>query len=126
MYVSVVKALALTTLSYIVDETQLDLLRLDSEMLQFFLSKVQGSLAEGTAVNAQCVASEVIRGLSNLAKNDFNKRLMVSQGKYRTSVIIKVHQITSYTACNRLSFRTANSFSQFCVSIILTDQFTRT
>ena len=84
--VSVVKAVALTTLSYIVDETQLDLLRLDFEMLQFFLSKVQGALAEGSPVHAQCMASEMIRGLSNLAKNDFNKRLTVAQGKYCTSV----------------------------------------
>ena len=78
--------MALTTLSYIVDETQLDLLRLDFEMLQFFLSKVQGALAEGKTIYAQCMASEMIRGLSNLAKNDFNKRLTVAQGKYCTSV----------------------------------------
>ena len=55
-------------------------------MLQFFLSKVQGALAEGKTIHAQCMASEMIRGLSNLAKNDFNKRLMVAQGKYCTSV----------------------------------------
>ena len=84
--VSAVKTVALKTLSYIVDENQLDLLRLGFEMLQFFLSKVQGALADGTTVHAQCMASEMIRGLSNLAKNDFNKRLMVAQGKYCTSV----------------------------------------
>ena len=79
--VSAVKAVALLTLSYIADETQLDLLRLDFEMLQFFLNNIQGALDTGTHSREGYATHEVIRGLSLFAKNDFNKILMVAQGR---------------------------------------------
>ena len=75
--VSVVKAVALMTLSYFVDESQLDLVRLDAQMLQFFLDNIQAALHSRKLLHGKWTTSEVIRGLSNLAKNDFNKRLMV-------------------------------------------------
>ena len=80
--VSVVKAVALMTLSYFVDESQLDLLRLDAHMLQFFLDHIQAALRSRKFGHAGWMISEVIRGLSNLAKNDFNKHLIVSQGNH--------------------------------------------
>ena len=79
--VSGVKAVALLTLSYIVDETQLDLLRLDFEMLQFFLNNIQGALAAGTHTHGNYITNGMLRGLSLFAKNDFNKILMVAQGR---------------------------------------------
>ena len=79
--VSGVKAVALLTLSYIVDETQLDLLRLDFEMLQFFLNNIKDALATETHCVAGYATHEVIRGLSLFAKNDFNKILMVAQSR---------------------------------------------
>ena len=80
--VSVVKNVALITLSYFVDESQLDLLRLDAHMLQFFLDHIQAALRSRKFGHAGWMISEVIHGLSNLAKNDFNKHLIVSQGNH--------------------------------------------
>ena len=77
--------MALSLLSDIVDESQLDLLHLDAEMLEFFLNKIQGALAAGKTVHEGCMSSEMLRGLSLLAKNDFNRRLMVAQGNCRIS-----------------------------------------
>ena len=84
--VSAVKTVALKTLSYIVDENQLDLLRLDFVMLQFFLNNIQGALAAGTHTHGNYITNGMLRGLSLFAKNDFNKRLMVAQGNSYTSV----------------------------------------
>ena len=77
--------MALSLLSDIVDESQLDLLHLDAEMLEFFLNKIQGALAAGKPTHDTFVTSELLRALSLLAKNNFNKRLMVAQGECRIS-----------------------------------------
>ena len=71
------------TLAYIVDESQRDLVRLDAEMLRFFLDNIQAALAAQKPYHAKWTTSEVLRGLSFLAKNEFNKNLMVAQGNFR-------------------------------------------
>ena len=80
-----VKSLALRTLSHIVDESQLDLVRLDAEMLQVFLDNVQGALAAGETSHGNSTTSGMLHDLAFLARNDFNKRLMVAQGNCRIS-----------------------------------------
>lgn len=79
--ISVVKSVALMTLAYMVEVSQLDLVRLDTEMLQFFLDNVQGAVKARTPFHRMWVTAEVLGGLAMLANDDFNRKLFIARGK---------------------------------------------
>nr|KAG5703478.1 hypothetical protein BaRGS_020112 [Batillaria attramentaria] len=74
------RAIALMTVSYLVNESQLSLLEMSPGILQYYTDRVQQALAAQKGHNGGWRTEEVLSGLSMLAKNDFNKRLMVAKG----------------------------------------------
>ena len=103
MNVSVVRTVALMTLSYIVDDGQLDLVRLDPAMLQHFLDNVQCALTTEKPFHGRWTTSEILRGFSNLARSDFNRGLMVAQGNWLGGLSLfkdsRLYKVTGWVDC---------------------------
>ena len=76
---------ALLTLAFIVEEDQLNLIRLDPEMLQIFLDYIRGAVVAKKKIQSQFTVDELLAGLCALARNEFNRILMVTQGQCSTN-----------------------------------------
>lgn len=85
-----VRSIAMLTLRYVVENMQVDMMQLDSDILQYYLDILQAHIVkglqadEGQALNME----EILSGLSDFAKNDRNKHLIVAKGATKQLVSV--------------------------------------
>nr|KAG5685572.1 hypothetical protein BaRGS_009787 [Batillaria attramentaria] len=78
-----VKLLTLLTLSYIIDEEDNHLLLGDDHDFDFLLEMIGEAWEEEDHRDLNGYSlEELLNGLSNLAQNDDNKKLLMKKGKY--------------------------------------------
>ena len=78
--------MALLTLAYVVDDTELELLELDHNLLHFCLQLLEVALQDPG--KKSWYIDELLVGLSQAARLDFNRRLLVATGKTTCPLLI--------------------------------------
>jgi hypothetical protein len=78
----VVESIALAVLAHVVTDEQMDLIRLPPRILEFFHNNLRQAVNRRLPGADHWQIAEMLGTLAELAHCDFNKRLMVSQGKF--------------------------------------------
>ena len=74
--------MALITMAFLVEDSDLDLIRLDCDTLQYFLDTTSASFVSQGRESEGWQTDAVVHGLSQFARNDVNCRRIVAQGHF--------------------------------------------
>lgn len=76
-----IQELAHCALSFLVEDDELDLMKVNKLLLQYWFQCIYGAADSKSQSHNGWLMEEVLAFLSRLARNDYNKRLILRTGK---------------------------------------------